>query len=241
MTYIDALFQYWIDAEWYVALAMSVAVNIAVFTVTAFVLDGAISKLATDYNVGKFIDGRPVKPDQKKMEIRNGMAACTIFAVGSLLTRELFEGVWPLTFVDLFIQLITFIIFYESYSYFVHRLLHAKPFLKIHAVHHRSIRVNPWSAYSVHPVEAMLIGMSAPVFMALFPLSLGVAFVLHVFGMMFTIFLHSNYGLDVGSKMVRAVSGYPAYHSAHHLSGKVNFGFVNSFWDGFFRTRSKSC
>lgn len=241
MTYIDALFQYWIGAEWYVALAMSVAVNVAVFAVTAFVLDVAINKLVAGYDAGKFIDNRPLKPGQKKMEIRNGMVACTIFAVGSLLTRELFVGVWPATFFDLFIQLITFIIFYESYSYFVHRLLHTKSFLKIHAVHHRSIRVNPWSAYSVHPVEAMLIGMSAPVFMSLLPLSLGVAFVLHVFGMMFTIFLHSNYGLYIGSKMVRMVNGYPAYHSAHHLSGKVNFGFVNSFWDKFFRTRSKSC
>lgn len=69
MTYIDALFQYWIGAEWYVALAMSVAVNVAVFAVTAFVLDVAINKLVTGYDAGKFIDNRPLKPGQKKMEI----------------------------------------------------------------------------------------------------------------------------------------------------------------------------
>src|SRR5690606_31004983 len=118
-------------------------------------------------------DSRPLKKDQKKLEISNGLTACVIFAVGSLVTRELFSSVWPETLIAFVAQVAAFSIFYEVYSYFVHRLLHGRLSVKMHGVHHGSVRVTPWSAYSVHPVEAVFIGLSAPLYMALFPWSLG--------------------------------------------------------------------
>ncbi|TQV87168.1 sterol desaturase family protein [Aliikangiella coralliicola] len=236
---INWLFQFWIEADWSIALVMSVAVNIAVFVSTAFILDVGIGKLVTKYQWGSYIDERELKSEQKKMEFKFGITACIIFAACSLITRELFDLVWPSSFLSLISQIIIFVLFYETYSYFVHRLLHTKPFLKVHGVHHRSVRVTPWSAYSVHPVEALFIGMSAPVFMSLFSLSLGVALVLHVLGMMFTILLHSNFRLSMSNSILNQVGNYPAYHSSHHILGKVNFGFVNSFWDRCFKTRAK--
>jgi lathosterol oxidase len=120
---------------------------------------------------------------------------------------------------------------------FVHRLLHMGPFAKVHGVHHRSVRVTPWSAYSVHPVEAIFIGMSAPIFMSMFSLSLGVALVLHISGMMFTILIHLNYQLPTKNTLLKKITDYPAYHLKHHITGKSNFGFVNSFWDRCFKTQ----
>ncbi|WP_163835649.1 sterol desaturase family protein [Spartinivicinus ruber] len=237
MAYINQLLQFWIETDWYFALLMSIAVNIVVFVSTATILDYAIAGLISKYKFGSYIDDCPLKLNQKKIEIQNGIVACVIFGVGSLITRELFSQVWPVSFISLLIQLVAFMIFYESYSYFIHRLLHTKPFLKIHDVHHKSVRVTPWSAYSVHPVEAIFIAMSAPIFMSIFPLSLGVALVLHIFGMMFTILIHSNYNLIINNPLLGKVSGYPRYHSAHHLLGNVNFGFVNDFWDSCLNTR----
>ncbi|MCX4026254.1 sterol desaturase family protein [Endozoicomonas sp. SM1973] len=237
MHYINQLLQFWIETDWYFALLMSIMVNIVVFVSTAAILDYAIAGLISKYKVGGYIDDRPLKLNQKKMEIKNGVVACVIFGVGSLITRELFNQVWPISFVSLLIQLAAFMVFYESYSYFIHRLLHTKPFLKIHGVHHKSVRVTPWSAYSVHPVEAIFIAMSAPIFMSVFPLSLGVALILHIFGMMFTILIHSNYNLIINNTILGKISDSPQYHSVHHLLGNVNFGFVNSFWDRCFKTR----
>ncbi|WP_460225681.1 sterol desaturase family protein [Aurantivibrio infirmus] len=51
-----------------------------------------------------------------------------------------------------------------------------------------------------------------------------------------TIFLHSNFTLRPKNFLGKQLSFYPNYHSAHHLSGKVNFGFVASLWDRLFKT-----
>ncbi len=234
MQYVNELLRYWVEAPWYIALSMSLMVNVSVFVVTAHVLDTLIARLVATGKYGSYIDERQLKPGQKKFEISYGVAACAMFALLSLLTRVLFDHYWPTTLRQLAIQLGLFVVFYETYSYFVHRLLHTGWFIKFHSVHHRSVRVTPWTAYSVHPVEAAFIGMSAPIFMFLFSMSLGLTLLLHIFGMMFTIVLHSNFRLEGQlDKLVR----YPAYHASHHLMGKVNFGFIHSFWDDRFKTR----
>jgi sterol desaturase/sphingolipid hydroxylase (fatty acid hydroxylase superfamily) len=216
---------------------MSAIVNISVFVLTASILNKLINSL-TNNKAGSYINSGALHTSQKLTEIKNGVAACCIFAVGSLLTRELFNEVWPSSFIDLLSQIVTFALFYETYSYAVHRLMHLPAFRKIHGVHHKSIRVTPWSAYSVHPIEASFIGISAPIFMLLLPLSLGVALTLHILGMMFTIFLHSNYKPNIKNIAINKLFQYTDYHAAHHLLGNVNFGFVNSFWDYCFKTKA---
>lgn len=233
---INFLFDFWIEADWYLALLISVAVNTAVFLITSALLEALINYMVRKNSFFAYIDDRDLRPEQRKTEIKNGVLACTIFSIGSLLSRELFTGIWPHSLSSLFYQIASFVIFYETYSYFVHRLLHLPLFTRVHGVHHQSIRTTPWTAYSVHPIEATFIGMSAPIFMVLFPLSLGVALVLHVMGMMFTIFLHSNFTLKTRNSTINNFSFYPNYHSSHHLSGNINFGFVAPLWDRFFRT-----
>lgn len=234
MQYVNELLRYWVEAPWYVALTMSLMVNVSVFVVTAYMLDSAIARLAADGKYGNYLDERELKPGQIKFEIRYGVAACAMFALLSLFTRLLFDQYWPASLQQLAMQLFFFVLFYETYSYFVHRLLHTGWFIKFHSVHHRSVRVTPWTAYSVHPVEAAFIGLSAPIFMSIFPMSLGLTLLLHIFGMIFTIVLHSNFQLRGQlDKLLR----YPAYHASHHLLGKVNFGFIHSFWDDRFNTR----
>ena len=237
MELINTLLQFWINTQWYWALSLSIAVNIAVYITTAKLLDVVITKLVESYGIGSFINKKPLRSLQKKIEIKNGIVACIIFGLGSLLTRKLFVEVWPSSFGVLLTQILVFIIFYESYSYFVHRLLHTKFFRKVHAVHHWSVRVTPWSAYSVHPLEAAFIGMSAPIFMLLFPMSLGVTLILHVFGMMFTILLHANYHASLSSFISKRIADYAVYHASHHQIADANFGFINSFWDRLFNTR----
>lgn len=239
MIFINTILQYWIDSPWYIAFLMSTVVNISVFVLTASILDNAINRLIMNWKKGSYIDDRPLKPGQKRTEIRNGIIACVIFSIGSLFTRALFSNIWPISISSLIIQIVAFTLFYESYSYFVHRLLHSRWLIKVHSVHHRSVRVTPWSAYSVHGVEAAFIGVSAPLFMLIFPFSLGVALVLHIFGMMFTILLHSNYRMNFGDFVSSHLSGHSNYHSCHHTQGNVNFGFVNSFWDVLLKTVSK--
>ncbi len=237
MEYLDALLLFWIESHWLLALAMAAAVNIAVYVCTAWLLSRLIMFIVNHNNAaGELIDNRPIKKGQIKLEAKNGIIASFIFAVCSLASRELFLTLWPLSVVDFVLQVLCFTVFYETYSYFVHRLLHTKRFARMHGVHHKSVRVTPWSAYSVHPLEALFIGLSAPLYMMLFSLSLGMALVLHISGMMFTILLHSNFKYTGRSMLMRFVFAYPCYHSTHHINGNVNFGFVNKWWDTVFRT-----
>jgi len=236
MNIINDLIQYWLDATWYIALLLSILVNISIFMITASFLEKIIQVLIYDYNVGSYINNKPLKPNQKKHEIKNGIVACIIFALGSLLIRLLYQEIWPTSFIDLCIQVLVFTVYYESYSYLIHRILHSKYLIKFHAIHHRSLRVTSWTAYSVHPIEAAFIGLSVPLYMFFLPLNLGTSLVFHVFGMMFTIIIHSNYKVHSSNTLLRNISNYPLFHSKHHSSRNVNFGFIHGFWDKLFKT-----
>lgn len=237
MAYINEIFHYWIICPWYIAVAMSTTVNILVYVAAAYSLEALTAKLIKN-GYGSYIDSRTLNINQKFTEVANGTLTCLIFSFTSLITREFFKHTWPDSLADVFLQIFTFVLFYETYSYFIHRLLHTKFFSSIHYTHHKSIRVTPWSAYSVHPVEAAFIGISVPMFMYFFSLSLSIALTLHVLGMIFTIGLHSNIQVKTNSRLTTAIFSYPNYHATHHLKGKGNFGFVNSFWDKLFKTTS---
>jgi len=231
------MFEFWIQTNWYIAFVMSLVTNLGIYIIAASFIDVLTIKIAADGSFGEFIDNRPLRKRQKINEVKNGIGACAIFALVSLLARNLFVGIIPESINQLVIEMLVFTIFYETYSYFVHRILHTKRFRKAHSVHHCSVRTTPWGAYSVHPIEALLIGMSAPIFMLLFPVHLGVIFAFHIFGVIFTMLIHSNLALSGRIIFSGLFNSYTRNHSAHHSIGNVNFGFVNSFWDSCFKTK----
>lgn len=237
---VTNLFQFWITTEWYFALIMSFGVNCAIYLLSAFVIHVVSSSLNARKSICRYLDENPLKPNQIKTEKLYGIAACFIFALASLFTRLLFKNVWPESLMDFFMQMIVFSIFYEMYSYLIHRLLHLKIFRFVHAVHHRSIRVTPWSAYSVHPVEAFFIGVSAPIFMIIFPMSLSVILGLHILGMVFTMLIHSNLKFYRSAPFLNVFNGYTVGHALHHQKSNVNFGFTSSFLDVVFKTKYRS-
>ena len=231
------LFEFWIQTTWYIALAMALITNLVVYFVAAYLINYLTQKIAQGNRLGEYIDDRPLKKGQKVNEIKNGVLACAMFSLVSLLARELFVGIIPLSITQLLFEVLAFTLFYETYSYFVHRILHTKQLRKLHYVHHYSIRTTPWSAYSVHPVEALSIGLSAPIFMLIFPVHLSVIFAFHILGVVFTLLIHSNLKLKGKNIFSQLFNRYTESHAAHHSIGNVNFGFINSFWDLCFKTR----
>lgn len=231
------MFEFWIQTNWYVAFAMSLVTNLAVYFAFGYLISTITQRITKNNWLGEYIDKRPFKNGQQTSEIKNGITACVMFSLVSLLARELFVGVIPLSITQLLIEVSVFTLFYETYSYFVHKLLHTKQFRKPHSVHHYSVRTTPWSAYSVHPIEALLIGMSAPLFMLIFPVHLSVIFAFHILGVVFTLLIHSNLKLNSSNIFCQLFNRYTRSHTAHHSIGNVNFGFINSFWDLCFKTK----
>lgn len=239
LDFINDAFLLWTNAELPVALVLAVFCNIGIFASAAYILERLTQRLVTKSALFSYIIPQKTHnlSARKRREINNGIIACVIFSVSSLFSRALFEGIWPTSLFLLLVQIIGFTVYYECYSYLVHRLLHSKKLIKIHAVHHRSVVVSPWSAYSVHFIEALMIGMSAPFYMLFFDISLAVVFAFHLFGMVFTIAIHSNLQLNSQNLIARLINQYTHYHANHHRAVNVNFGFINSLLDRIFKTR----
>ncbi|WP_261841719.1 sterol desaturase family protein [Aliamphritea ceti] len=231
------MFEFWIQTSWYIAFSMSFATNVLIYITAASFIDIVTNTIIGNGSLGTHINNNPLKKGQKITEIKNGIISCLIFSLVSLLARKLFAGITPESIIQLSIEILLFTIFYETYSYFVHRLLHTKLFIKPHAVHHYSVRTTPWSAYSVHPIEALLISLSAPVFMWIFPVHLCVIFAFHILGVIFTMVIHSNLQINNRIFLSGIFNRYTRYHAAHHSIGNVNFGFVYSLLDSYFNTK----
>lgn len=237
--WVNELLSYWLRAPWAIALVMAICVHMTIYFAGAGLGSYFTSNLWPRLHLGQTIDTHPPRPKQVMGEIRNGIVACLIFGVISLSYRALCAGLWPASGLVGLLQAAAFVVFNNVYSYATHRMLHSRRLIRIHRVHHHSVRVTPWSGYSVHPVEAVIIGATLPLFMLVVPLGIGTAFLLHALGMLFTTCIHCNYDLmpnrPDGNWIKRLVDD-PGYHRLHHTRGNVNYGFTSRAMDRLFRT-----
>jgi sterol desaturase/sphingolipid hydroxylase (fatty acid hydroxylase superfamily) len=138
---------------------------------------------------------------------------------------------WPwniLTFIGL-------IVFNDAWFYGWHRLLHhPKIFKRVHAVHHRSVDVNPFSSYSFHALEGFLLGAwTIPVFL-LVPIYLPMLGALQALGLANNVISHLGYEL-LPRRYARLWPfqwfSSATYHALHHGRFNGNYGLFFRFWD----------
>jgi lathosterol oxidase len=130
---------------------------------------------------------------------------------------------------------IGFLLWSDLWFYVWHRLLHhPKLFRHVHAVHHKSVDVNPFSVYSFHPFEAFILGGAVFPVLFLVPLYLPVLGALQVVGLMNNIMSHLGYEF-----LPRWYARIPpfrwmntaTFHSLHHTKLNGNYGLFFRFWD----------
>ncbi|MFO7568127.1 MAG: sterol desaturase family protein [Enhygromyxa sp.] len=131
--------------------------------------------------------------------------------------------------------LLGLIVFNDLWFYGVHRLLHTRwLFQRVHSVHHRSVDLNPFSSYSFHAVEALLLtGWLIPV--ALFvPLPLPVLMAAQVVGLANNVMAHLGHEL-LPSWWTRAPllrwTNTATFHALHHQRFNGNYGLFSRVWD----------
>jgi len=236
---INEIFGYWLQAPWWLALLMATAVHLTIYIVGAGIGMALTLRVWPALRFGRAIDASPPRPGQMWMEFRNGVTSCLVFGVMTLSYRWLCSGYWPTSWPQGLLQFFAFLVFNNVYAYGTHRLLHLRALMRFHRVHHRSVRVTPWSGYSVHPLEAAVIGATVPLFMLMVPLGVGTAFVLHALGMLFTTCIHCNYELLLSwpeQHWLKRLVNDPAYHRLHHTRGNINYGFTSRLMDRAFGT-----
>ena len=140
--------------------------------------------------------------------------------------------------------------------YWLHRLLHAAPWLwEFHKVHHSAKVLNPLTFYRVHPLESLLfglrysftVGLVSGVFIYLFGAMIGIYDILGVNALAFIFALvgsnlrHSHIHLGFGGKIERFLISphqHQIHHSKHHFD--TNFGGFLAIWDWAFGTLTLS-
>lgn len=123
----------------------------------------------------------------------------------------------------------------DLWFYGFHRLLHTRwAFKHIHSVHHRSIEVTPFSSYSFHPVEGLLLGGWIYPVALVVPLYLPMLGALQVIGLTNNVMSHLGY--ELFPKWLLEVPGLrwlnsATFHSMHHTRVHGNYGLMLRVWD----------
>jgi len=132
------------------------------------------------------------------------------------------------------------LVFNDAWFYGWHRLLH-RPWLfrHVHSVHHKSVDVNPFTSYSFHAVEALVLSawvVPAAIFL---PVPMAALGVLQVVGLGNNVMAHLGYELlprwILRVPLVRWTNT-ATFHSLHHTRLRGNYGLHTRLWDRLFGT-----
>jgi len=124
---------------------------------------------------------------------------------------------------------------HDTYFYWTHRAIHhPKLFKQVHLLHHKSHNPSPWTAYALHPLEAILEAAFLPLMAFTLPLHTGLVSLYFVVFIIYNVYLHLGFELFpkgfhktwIGRYFNTSVS-----HNLHHDKFHGNYGLYFLFWD----------
>lgn len=139
---------------------------------------------------------------------------------------EISEFGWPYFVISIMLM----IIIHDTYSYWIHRLIHHKSLFKhVHLLHHKFKNPSPWSAFAFHPFESLLTLGIIPIVMFLIPWHNLALIVFITIIIVYDTFVHLGY--NIRQLKVFKWQNTPKDHDVHHRNSKYNFGLYFTFWD----------
>lgn len=191
--------------------------------------------------VGRVIDPRPLQAGQVFGEITRSMRSVLIFGVGAILPWWLLQHGWaglaPAAGVPrIAVEGAALLVWNDIHFYANHRLLHTRRLRRFHLAHHRSVVPTPFSTYSFHPLEAVLLGNVIVVPMLVHDFSFAALLALPLASLVLNTLGHSNYDYvpTVGDAHWLAAG---RRHGLHHTHANGNYGFLFDFMDRWLGTR----
>lgn len=183
---------------------------------------------------------------QIRRELGHTVGTLAVGAGNATLVLVLHQAGWSRLTTEapspgvLLVSVVGLVVLNDLWFYAVHRMLHHPAlFRHVHAVHHQSVDTNPFSSYSFHVVEALLIsGWVLPV--ALFvPLPLAAFGAAQVIGTANNLMSHLGY--EFLPRWILRVPGLrwmnsATFHSRHHTQLRGNYGLFSRVWDRLFGT-----
>ena len=111
-------------------------------------------------------------------------------------------------------ELVLYVVYYDFFYYFMHRLLHTRYLYPIHKIHHRSAEPEYHDFYNVHILEVPLT--SVGLFLAIY------LYKLYIYQLLWAILFINARGVMSHDKRFIAFIG--DHHLKHHKFFKCNYG-----------------
>ena len=138
-----------------------------------------------------------------------------------------------LSIIWFLITLPLIILIADLYIYSIHRTLHTRTFWKIHQIHHKSVRVNVFSSYSLDVLESVLYTLFLAIFIMIFPTHIINFLAFMTLTIIYNFYIHSGHEFLPPSFNFLNTS---SLHQVHHTKHNYNFAFYTNIWDRIFGT-----
>lgn len=196
----------------------------------------AVTRWLAARGIGAWLAAADPRPGQIAREVRQSAVSILIFGIGLLLPWALVQWGWSgldgqASPLKIALEILALGCWNEVHFWLNHR------WRRFHGPHHRSVVPTPWSTYSFHPVEALLLGsvMLPPMLVHDFSFwSLAALPLLSVTG---NLLGHSNYDFFPHLPDGHWLS-LSRRHFRHHARGDGNYGFAMRFMDRWMGTAS---
>ena len=135
-----------------------------------------------------------------------------------------------------------FIFGQETYYYWVHRWMHRPGvYERVHRWHHETIETTAWTAFSFHPLEALLQAAFPALFVLLVPIQ--TYLFLGLLGLMTLSATINHAGVEVFPASWARLPGLrwligATHHDLHHRQANTNFGLYLTWWDEWMGTEN---
>ena len=182
------------------------------------------------------------RPKQIQIEIKRSIVSIIMFGI---LSFPLYAGLksgflqikFEFTWTNFILESLALFLWNEVHFYTVHRIFHFKIFYKYHADHHFSHVPSPFSAYSFHWSEGLLLGAVMPLIMCIYNFQYLSLMTLPVMSIMMNVLGHSNVDFFPNNPM-NSILSFSKRHSLHHKIPHANYGFFLPYFDLIFKTDS---
>lgn len=230
--------------EDFIALSCSEVMLIGVlFFAAIYAFSAGVTWLLTQHVMpalafGRSIDTRALMHGQIRREVGWSVVSVLIFGLGLVLPWGLLQLGWAHlatapSWPRSMLEIIVLFVWNEAHFYVNHRLLHTRWLRRFHVQHHRSHVATPFSTYSFHPVEALLLGGVPLVPMLLHDFSFAALLSLPLMSMALNNLGHSNYEFT-RTAPARGFLGASRRHHLHHACYNGNYGFLIGTFDRLF-------
>ncbi|MBB4954689.1 sterol desaturase/sphingolipid hydroxylase (fatty acid hydroxylase superfamily) [Agrobacterium vitis] len=139
---------------------------------------------------------------------------------------------WPLSWWASPLLLGASIVLYDAWFYWIHRLLHCKPFYRFHALHHKSVAPTVWTNHHETFTEAFLNQAFYLIIPFILPIAWPILVAQKLYDQISGMVGHAGYehfASPAGRRPFPLAS--TVFHDQHHGHFAYNYGHTFSVWD----------